>query len=194
MKQEAYLDLVKSSTDMVKHNLDVLMTNVMMAMETQEDDNKSLVERVFMLEKENMRLVTENRMMKEECNRLKAEVIKLIDTVGNQSTPVEDIDDFGLHGFSEERPCDKCKYDIHDQCPSQQIGRGCPDGDCCKEFYKDTDLGECEHSDNRYKCEYGTPETPCPEPFIGDQCPEVGCCKKHFESIKSMESDTNETH
>ena len=108
MKLEAYTDLVKS-------NMDVLIANVTMAMETLEDDNKRLVERVFTVEKENMRLQTENRMMKEECNHLKAEVIKLLDTIGKQS-------------INDEDDCIGCEYG---KC---ECTAGCdPDEPCCQE-------------------------------------------------------------
>ena len=116
MKLEAYTDLVKS-------NMDVLVANVTMAMETLEDDNKNLIERVFKLEKENMRLVTENRMMKEECNHLKAEVIKLIDANAKPKTDVVD--------------CTGCNYNC--DCPPEWDGDYCPDCGCCKDHYKATE-------------------------------------------------------
>jgi uncharacterized protein YlxW (UPF0749 family) len=110
MKLDAYLDLIKS-------NMDVVTANVTMAMETLDADNQRLVERVFQVEKENMRLVTENRMMREECNHLKAEVIKLLDTIGKQTTDVVDEDD-----------CIGCEYG---KC---ECTAGCdPDEPCCQE-------------------------------------------------------------
>ena len=107
MKLEAYMDLVKS-------NMDVLVANVTMAMETLEDDNKNLIERVFTVEKENMRLVTENRMMKEECNRLKGEVIKLMDSI---NAPAHTLDDC--------RTCEFGRAECDAECN--------PDEPCCKE-------------------------------------------------------------
>lgn len=108
MKIDAYLDLIKSS-------MDVLIANVAMAMETLDDDNQRLVERVFQVEKENMRLVTENRMMKEECNRLKGEVIKLMDSAAKP----------------QERTINKCLGCEFGKC---ECDAGCdPDGPCCQE-------------------------------------------------------------
>ena len=108
MKIDAYLDLIKSS-------MDVVTANVTMAMEALDEDNKRMVERVFQIEKENMRLVTEARMMREENNHLKAEVIKLLDTIG------------------------KSKNDLEDDCIGCEFGKcectaGCdPDEPCCQE-------------------------------------------------------------
>ena len=117
MKQEAYTDLVRS-------NVQVLLENVTLAMETLEDDNQRLVEQVFKLEKENMRLVTENRMMKEECNHLKAEVIKLLDTIGKSQT-------------NDEDDCIGCEFG------ERICAAGCdPDAPCCQEKAMESDTNE----------------------------------------------------
>ena len=109
MKLDAYLDLIKSS-------MDVVTANVTMTLETMEDANQKMVERVFKLEKDNMRLTTEARMMKEENNHLKAEVIKLLDTIGKFKT--EDVED----------DCIGCEYG---KC---ECTATCdPDEPCCQE-------------------------------------------------------------
>lgn len=117
MKQEAYTDLVRS-------NVQVLLENVTLAMETLEDDNQRLVEQVFKLEKDNTRLVTEIRMMKEENNHLKGEVIRLLDTIA------------------------KHKQDVEDECVGCEFGkRECaancdPDAPCCQEKAMESDTNE----------------------------------------------------
>ena len=108
MNSGAYLDLLRS-------NIDVVKENVAWAIEIFEDENNRLNDRVFTVEKENMRLQTENRMMREENNHLKAEVIKLLDTIG------------------------KSKNDLEDDCIGCEFGKcectaGCdPDEPCCQE-------------------------------------------------------------
>lgn len=119
MKLDAYLDLIKS-------NMDVVTANVTMAIETLDADNQRLVERVFQVEKENMRLVTENRMMREECNHLKAEVIKLLDTISQLKFKGVIAD----KEFDEyvENDCIGCEYG---KC---ECTAGCdPDEPCCQE-------------------------------------------------------------
>lgn len=125
MKLEAYTDLVKS-------NMDVLVANVTMAMETLEDENVTLKDRVFMVEKENMRLQTENRMMKEECNRLKGEVIKLMDTIGKTNKE----DDVRIYCAKGDQGEDGCEYAC--ECPHEFDKSDCPDCGCCKDYYKAT--------------------------------------------------------
>ena len=111
MKLDAYLDLIKSS-------LDVVSANVTMTLEAMDADNQRLVERVFKVEKENMRLVTEARMMKEENNHLKAEVIKLLDTISKFKNANEDVEDDCIG-------CEFGKCECTASCD--------PDEPCCQE-------------------------------------------------------------
>ena len=140
MKLEAYTDLVKS-------NMDVLIANVTMAMETLEDENVTLKDRVFMVEKENMRLQTENRMMKEECNRLKGEVIKLLDTIGKmKDSGWRTMDD--LRDDVEFEPgnsgCAGCEWNNYDVCNPEFEDKECPDCGCCREHIKQMESGTNE--------------------------------------------------
>ena len=111
MKLDAYLDLIKSS-------MDVVSANVTMTLEAMDADNQRLVERVFTVEKENMRLVTEARMMKEENNHLKAEVIKLLDTISKFKNANEDVEDDCIG-------CEFGKCECTASCD--------PDEPCCQE-------------------------------------------------------------